>query len=83
MDTITRSDERLSGVTSPGNGLDARQQGVEAIADLDAVEQGRKQPESGVSLTVVAAARMGEVSWLLPEGDFVYWRGEVTAARRK
>lgn len=27
--------------------------------------------------------RMGEVSWLLPEGDFVYWRGEVTAARRQ
>lgn len=27
--------------------------------------------------------RMGEVSWLLPEGEFTYWRGEVTAARRR
>ncbi len=27
--------------------------------------------------------RMAEVSWLLPEGDFIYWRGEITAAQRK
>lgn len=26
--------------------------------------------------------RKAEVSWMLPEGEFVYWRGEVTAARR-
>lgn len=27
--------------------------------------------------------RMGEVSWLLPEGEFIYWRGEVTMAQRQ
>lgn len=27
--------------------------------------------------------RRGQVSWLMPEGEFVYWRGEITAARRK
>lgn len=27
--------------------------------------------------------RKGQVSWLLPEGEFVYWRGEITAAQRK
>lgn len=27
--------------------------------------------------------RTGEVRWLLPEGDFVYWRGEITSAERK
>ena len=27
--------------------------------------------------------RRGEVSWMLPEGEFVYWRGEITGTRRK
>jgi hypothetical protein len=27
--------------------------------------------------------RAAEVSWLLPEGDFVYWRGEITAVQHK
>lgn len=27
--------------------------------------------------------KTGEVRWLLPEGDFVYWRGEITSAERK
>lgn len=27
--------------------------------------------------------RTGEVRWLLPKGDFVYWRGEITAVERK